>query len=186
MPSLSFRHPVLLAAAVACLAAWTLRADEADESKPAFPRTTIDVGIVASDLDKSLDFYKRALGFIEIDGFDVPADFATKTGLSDHQPFRVHVLVLGEGKSATRLKLMQFPKAPGKRPDQTFIHSTYGPSYLTIMVGDLGDALNRAAQQGVKPIADGPVPLPENLSSDLSLAIVRDPDGTMIELVGKP
>ena len=46
------------------------------------------------------------------------------------------------------------------------------------------DALARLQKAGVKPIAEGPAILPKNLNRDLSLTIVRDPDGNLVELVG--
>jgi hypothetical protein len=39
----------------------------------AFPRTTIDLGCVVTDLDKSVRFYTEGIGFREVKGFEVPA-----------------------------------------------------------------------------------------------------------------
>ena len=41
-----------------------------------FPRTTIDLGCVATDLEKSVRFYTEGIGFREIEGFGVPVDLA--------------------------------------------------------------------------------------------------------------
>ncbi len=151
-----------------------------EDSKAKFSRTTVDMGIVVSDAKKAVDFYSQALGFQEAGGFDVPATLGKEAGLSDNQAFHVHVMVLGDDPSATKIKLMQFAEAPGKKQDSSYIHSTLGMSYLTVWVADIDAAVKRAAQHGAKPLADGPVALP----GDLYLACVRDPDGNIIELVG--
>ena len=161
----------------------------AAEEKPAsqnspFARQTVDLGIVVSDIDKSLKFYTKALGLNELSTFDVPEKLGSRAGLSDNLPFHIHVLALGKDDSATKVKLMQFKGHPGKKIDNKFIHNGYGVRYLTIFVTDLSRALTQAKKAGVKPIAQGPVPIPESIAPGMSLAVVRDPDGNMIELVG--
>lgn len=154
----------------------------ADESN--FANTTIDLGTVCSDAAKSVKWYKDVLGFQELAGFDAPGDFGTEVGLVNKLPFHVHVLVLGEGTSATKLKLMEFKSAPGARVDNSYIHSSYGFRYLTIFVKDLRKSIARAEQHGVKPIAKGPQPLPAGFPEGVGLAVYRDPDGNFVELVG--
>lgn len=154
----------------------------ADESN--FSSTTIDLGTVVSDLEKSVKWYKDVVGFGELDGFDVPAGFATDVGLTNKLPFHVHVLTLGEGETATKLKLMQFKDNPGARVDNSTIHASYGFRYLTIFVKDLNKSVARADMHGAKPIAKGVQPLPAGFPEGVGLAIYRDPDGNLVELVG--
>jgi lactoylglutathione lyase len=149
-----------------------------------FASETIDLGMVVSDLDKSIKFYKDTLGFTEVSGFKVPGQFAVDTGLANKLELDVHVLVLGKGPTATKLKLMQFPSAPGARVDNSFIHSSYGYRYLTIPVKNLNAAVEAAAKAGSKTIAKCPVALPEGFPAGLALANYRDPDGNLVELVG--
>ena len=73
-------------------------------------------------------------------------------------------------------------KGESKKSDQSYINSTLGFSYLTIFVKSTDVALERLKKAGVKPIAKGPATLPANLDPKLSLTIVRDPDGNVIEL----
>lgn len=148
-----------------------------------FAKPTIDVGIVVSDLEKAAKFYTDAIGFTEVPGFEVPADFAKDAGLTDAKPLKIRVFVLGEGEGATSLKLMQV-EGESKKSDNTYINSQLGISYLTIAVTSTDKALERLAKAGVKPIAKGPQPLPANLNPDFALTIVRDPDGNLVELVG--
>lgn len=171
---------------VACVAlgvAWNLPAQQAAPAG-AFSSTTIDFGLVCSDVDKSVAWYRDVVGMKEAGGFDIPAGFAGDTGLSKELPFHVYAFVLGEGANATKLKLMQFKTAPGARVDQSFIHSTIGIRYITIHVTDLNAAVARAAQHGARPIAKGPVGLPEGFPQGVGLANFRDPDGNLVELVG--
>jgi catechol 2,3-dioxygenase-like lactoylglutathione lyase family enzyme len=144
----------------------------------------IDLGVVVSDVDASVKFYTEAIGFKEVDGFKVPAGFAKDAGLTDDKPLDIRVLQLGDDENATKLKLMQLPGVKSKKSDNRFIHSQLGISYLTIFVVDTAKALDRLEKAGVKPLAKGPVGLPEPLPQGVFLTVVRDPDGNLIELVG--
>ena len=149
-----------------------------------FPRTTIDLGTVVSDLDKSVRFYTEGIGFRQLQGFDVSADVAAAAGLTDSKPLSIRVLVLGDGPEATKLKLMQVAGTSPRAGDNEFIHSHTGFRYLTITVNDTDAAVERLAKLGVKPLAKSPVALPESLAPGVHLTCVRDPDGNIVELLG--
>ena len=151
----------------------------------AFPSTTIDLGMVVGDLEKSLRFYTDGIGFREVKGFDVTADVATAAGLTDSKPLSIRVLVLGDGPQATKLKLMQVAGTAPRGGDNEFIHSHTGFRYLTIITADTTSALERLAKIGVKPLAKSPVLLPATLApGEMHLTCVRDPDGNIVELLG--
>ena len=150
----------------------------------AFPRTTIDLGAVVNDVGKSVRFYVDGIGFRELPGFEVPADVAAGAGLTEGKPLSVRVLVLGEGDSATKLKLMSVAGTTPRAGDNEFIHSHTGFRYLTIVVDDTNAALARLAKLGVKPLAKSPVAIPEKIAPGLFLTCVRDPDGNIVELIG--
>ena len=150
------------------------------EAQGDFARTTVDAGIVVSDVEKAAEFYKNALGFTEVSGFDVPAKMGGGSGLTDNHPFHVRVMVLGEEPTATKIKLMEFAQAPGKKVDHQFIHSSLGYSYLTIFVTDHMAAVQRAKKAGAVPVKE-----PYRIRQTKNfLTLVRDPDGNIIELVG--
>ncbi len=158
----------------------------AAESNPArseFAKSTIDLGTVVGDAARSVKFYTEAIGFKEIPGFAVAPDFGADVGLTDGKPLAIRVLVLGDGDAATRLKLMQVPGAQNKTSDNAYIHSQLGFRYLTIYVADGEAALARLKKAGVKPLAKGTVPIPDNIAPGLALTVVRDPDGNFVELI---
>ena len=158
----------------------TAAQEKADE-KSEFSRTTIDLGVVVSDVDKSVKFYTEALGFQEARGFSVAGPFCKDAGLTNNKPLKIRVLVLGKGPSATKLKLMTVADVKTKKSDNSYIHSQSGYSYVTVFVNDTNAAVKRLTKAGVKPIAKGPVQIP---GSKAYLTVVRDPDGNLIELVG--
>jgi catechol 2,3-dioxygenase-like lactoylglutathione lyase family enzyme len=155
-----------------------------DEKKSEFASTTIDLGTVVSDVEKAVKFYTEAIGFKEVQGFEVPGDFAKDSGLTSGSGFKVRVLVLGDGPTATKLKLIEMPSEKPKKNENDVIHAEYGFRYLTIAINDTDAAIERLKKAGVKPIAKGPVPLPKGFPSGVALTIVRDPDGNFVELVG--
>ena len=112
-----------------------------------FSSQTIDLGVVVTDIDKSLEFYKDVVGFSEKDGFEVKGDFPKKVGLTDGTPLKIHVLTLGDEEKATKLKLMQVAsQKPARKIKQPFIHTLAGFSYLTIFVNDV-DLVMKNAQR---------------------------------------
>jgi len=154
-------------------------ASRTNRAKSEFARTTINLGIVVSNVEKAAQFYKNALGFTEVSGFDVSKELAGDSGLADYHAFSVRVFTLGNEKSATKIKIMEFPEAPGKKVDNQFIHSSLGFSYLTISVSDTTATVNRARRAGVSPVKE-----PYQLGGGNYLTLMKDPDGNIIELIG--
>lgn len=170
---------------VACLVATSLSVATAAE--PVFSSTTIDLGTVVSDIDASVRFYTEAIGFKEVAAFDVSADIAAAAGLTADKPLSIRVLALGDSPQATKLKLMEVADTKPRTGDVEFIHSHTGFRYLTLLVTDMEATLARLKQAGVKPLGKSPVPLPAELlpPGGFFLTVVRDPDGNLVELIGK-
>ena len=167
----------------ACLLALSVlfvQSAPAQESESEFSTPTIDLGCVVSDIDASVTFYTEAIGFKKAGGFKVAADYANDVGLTDNKSLDITVLALGDGAGATKLKLMQVDG--GKKAPNDHIHTTYGYSYITVMVKSSDAAMKRLKAAGVKPVAKSPLSLPGN--PNVILTIVRDPDGNLVELVG--
>lgn len=167
-------------AMAAVLVAVSLARSPAADPPAAFTRTTIDLGLVVADAEKSAKFYTEAIGFKEVPGFAVPAELAGDAGLTDHHALKVRVFVLGDGATATRLKLVEVDGPKSKKNDNEFIESQLGLRYLTISVIDTTAALERLKKAGVAPLAKSPVAI----GGAGFLTCVRDPDGNLVELVG--
>ncbi len=169
-------HLFILFAAVHLLAGNP--AARAAESE--FSKAIIDIGIVAKDADRTAQFLTNVIGFKEVKGFGVSGDLGKKLGLIDGHASKARVFVLDEVEQATRIKLFSFPEAPGKQPDQAYIHSSLGIRYLTLYVKDLTPVLARAKKAGVFPLGETPV----EISTGTWLLAVKDPDGNFIEVIG--
>jgi len=174
---------LLGAAAIAAGAAGCAQPETRALGPTSFASPTVDFGIIVSDIDRAGNFYKNTLGLTELPGFDVPAGMAGDSGLAAYKPFHVRVYVAENKPGATQVKLMQFTDTLAKQPDNAFIHSTFGIRYLTFHVTDIAACVERARKAGYPTIAKGPVPLPAGFPKGIYLAVLRDPDGNMIELV---
>jgi catechol 2,3-dioxygenase-like lactoylglutathione lyase family enzyme len=165
---------------ISCISAQAQKPEKSN-----FAKQTIDMGIVVTDIKKSLKFYKEIIGFSEKEGFKVTGKFPNAVGLTDGSPLSIHVLTLGEEEHATSLKLMQVEsQKPARLIKQPHIHTIAGLSYLTIFVKDVDLVLKRAKQLGYKPYAKSPQILPEGLPQDVCLLMLKDPDGNFVEIVG--
>jgi len=143
-----------------------------------FTSSLIGVGIVTTDLEKSLDFYMNVIGMKKTGEFDVNEEFGNASGLSDGVPFHVDVLQLGEDGNVW--KLMSFGKE-AKHPKSTFIQDDIGMQYITINVMSLEPFLERIQKHKVKLLGETPIPLG---NEGLQFVLVQAPEGTIVELIG--
>ncbi len=165
----------LLAVLVATLALGLRSAAQTNE----FSSDTISVGVVVNDLNKSLEFYTKVIGMKKVGGFSVNADMGKRTGLTGGVPVDITILRLGDSKTATDWKLMSFgPAASGVKKER--IQDGRGPQYITLNVKALKPFLARLKEHNVKLLGDTPIPL----GGTTMFAVVQDPDGTFVELIG--
>jgi catechol 2,3-dioxygenase-like lactoylglutathione lyase family enzyme len=169
---------VWLAMGSAMAMCWLGRPVVAGESE--FSKPVIDLGMVVKDADRSAAFLTNAIGFKEVRGFDVTPDLGRRIGLTDGHAGRARVFVLDEGDIATRIKVLNFPEAPGQPAAQTYIHSTLGFRYLTLYVKNVNGSLERLKKAGVPLLGETPY----ELGGGSWLVAVKDPDGNFIELIG--
>ena len=144
-----------------------------------FASNTIGVGVVVADLERSLDFYINVIGMSKVNEFDIDEVFSRKSGLAGGEPFRVHVLKLDDHPGATSWKLISFGKK-GAHPISEFIQDDTGMQYITLLVTNLEPFLERIRKHEVELLGETPVPF----DAERHFVLVRDPDGTFLELIG--
>lgn len=144
-----------------------------------FSSKLIGVGVVVSDLERSLDFYINGIGMVKTGGFSLDEDFTKRSGLSDGVPFSITVLKLEDSPEANEWKLMSFGKK-ASHPKQDFIQDDVGMQYITINVKALKPVIQRLKQRDVPFLGSTPTPL----NDKLQFLLVQDPDGNFVELIG--
>lgn len=152
----------------------------ASDNPSEFSKPIIDIGFVVKDAARSAAFLTNAIGCKEVRGFPVSSDLGRKIGLIDGHAVDVRVFVLDEVDQATRIKILSFPQAAARQPDQAYIHSTLGIRYLTLYVRDIDRALDRLKKAHIALLGDTPI----DLGGGTFLVAVKDPDGNFIELIG--
>lgn len=144
-----------------------------------FKGGTIDMGIIASDLDASLKFYTQVVGMQVAREFSVNADFAKKAGLSDgNGQIDVTVLKTIDNENATELKLMTFGKKTSTK--DRYLGDKNGMRYLTIFVKSIEPHVKRIKESGIPFLGETPV----KLADGRDFILIQDPDGVFVELIG--
>lgn len=144
-----------------------------------FTSKLIGLGVVVSDLDKSLDFYMNAIGMVKAYNFKISSEFSKRSGLANGDSATVTVLKLENSPEANEWKLMSFGKK-ATHPKQNFIQDDTGVQYITINVKALKPIIERLKQRNIPFLGSSPTQLNRNSQ----LLFVQDPDGTFIELIG--
>jgi len=144
-----------------------------------FNNPTIQVGVVVSDLTKSIDFYKNIIGMTGTGAFSVEGEKSKELGLTDGRKIDVTVLKLEDSEQANEWKLMSFGKEPG-HAKQNYIHDDTGLQYITIFVNHLTPFIDRIKKNEIKILSGAP----SSLGGDNHFILIQDPDGTFIELIG--
>ncbi len=151
------------------------------QAQSEFSSNTIGIGVVVSDLERSLAFYTDVIGLKKVGGFDVDEDFAKRSGLTGGPPIKVVTLKLEDKPEATEWKVISFgKKAPDPLPK--YIQDIVGMRFITINVTNLKPFLKRIKKHGVKLLGETPIPL--GSSGEKHFVLVSDPDGILIELIG--
>lgn len=150
----------------------------AAQAQGTYSQSRIDIGLVVSDLEKSVAFYQEVLGLQRAYSFDVATDFAREAGLTAGPPLHAVALKLTADRDAPVLKLVQTGTPKVSRPK--YITDQSGVRYLTVNLTALGPVLERLKQHNIPVLGNGPV----RMNDRQSLALVQDPDGVFLELIG--
>jgi catechol 2,3-dioxygenase-like lactoylglutathione lyase family enzyme len=144
-----------------------------------FTSKLIGLGVVVSDLDKSLDFYTNVIGMVKTGSFTINAEFSKRSGLANGDSAKVTILKLENSPEANEWKLMSFGKK-ATHPKQNFIQDDVGVQYITINVKALKPIIERLKAKNIPLLGSSPTQLNRNSQ----FVLVQDPDGTFIELIG--
>ncbi len=144
-----------------------------------FTSKLIGLGVVVSDLEKSLDFYTNVIGMVKAYNFKINAEFSKRSGLANGDSATVTVLKLENSPDANECKLMSFGKK-ATHPRQNFIQDDTGVQYITINVKALKPIIDRLKQKNIPLLGSTPT----RLNANSQFVLVQDPDGTFIELIG--
>lgn len=127
-------------------------------------QTAIDLGIVISDSEASLAFYRDLLGMTH------EADTPMPLGGGG----TMHRLRCGQ----TLIKLVKFNDVPENRPHGGGIPGATGYRYFTIHVANLEEVMAACEAAGVKVV----IPIRE-ARPGVTIGMVADPDGNIVEFV---
>jgi lactoylglutathione lyase len=129
------------------------------------------VGLSVGDLDAAADFYGRAFGFA--------AEFPFALGVDG-----IRGVMLLHAPSGGRLELFERPGLvdgpQGRTPIETIGFRGFG--HVALTAPDLDAVFARAVAEGaVARVPPSPSPEP-----GVRFAFVADPEGNLVELVGRP
>ena len=127
-------------------------------------RTALDLGIVIRDSKRSLAFYRDLLGFTH------EGDMAMPIGGGG----TMHRLRCGD----SLVKLVKFDAVPEAAAPPGGIDAATGMRYVTLHVTNLDELVGQCKEAGVKVA----VPVTE-VRAGVRIAMVRDPDGNLVEFV---
>ncbi|MFK8057532.1 MAG: VOC family protein [Saprospiraceae bacterium] len=144
-----------------------------------FANRSISIGLLVNDLEASKHFYVDLLGLVETRNFSINEDFGTRSGLSDGVPFEVFIVKPEGADQATEIKLVQF-KDPLAQKAEGPIQGSNGVRYMTLFVDDVMAVIERLKADGLT--LEGECPL--KLGNGADFAVVKDPDGVFVELIG--
>jgi len=125
--------------------------------KPA--KDSLDLGVLVSDIQASIEFYQNLLG-LEFLG-KTPVWFGT-----------MHRLRFG----SSDLKLIEPSAIPARGP--LGLEGQLGFRYVTFVINNLSEVCSKLRSQGIE------FAIPEKeISPGVRIAMVKDPDGNIVEFV---
>ena len=133
-------------------------------------------GIVVSDMERSLRFYRDLLGLKVVRAMDESGEYIDNMLALENA--QVTTVKMSADSGSTLVELLEFKSHP-RQPRGDREVCSLGPSHVAFTVGDLDAVYRRLSQAGVRFNA------PPKLSPDgyATVTFCQDPDGTPIELV---
>ena len=126
-------------------------------------KQALDLGVVTSNIERALAFYQGPLGFAKDSEFAFPG-----VGI-------LHRLRVGE----SFFKLLAPDEPPAARAPGGGITGGIGFRYVTFMLSNLDETVEACRAFGAKIAVE-----PRALRPGVRMAMVEDPDGNTVELLG--
>ena len=137
------------------------------------------LGVCVSDLDRSIAFYRDALGFRELSRLEV-------TGAEAEQLLGIEEVCLQAvylERDGTRIELLHFVEPGETGAPGPHAVNRLGLTHLSFRVSSLDEAIAAVEQRGGKALAGSRI---DNPRFHTSAVFVTDPDGLRIELLETP
>lgn len=125
-------------------------------------KDSIDLGIVVTDIEAAMKFYRDTLGFESVGDGPMPGG--------------MHMYRLMCGTSM--IKLVTFDPTPEARPAKGGIGGATGYRYWTMSVSNIQEITDACAAGGYKVR----IPVTE-IRKNTSISMVEDPDGNWVEFL---
>ena len=139
-------------------------------------------GVVVSDMERSLAFYRDLLGLKE--EVNAIREGPAVSEIVGYPDARLHVVYLGTGDLKHSVELIQWLNPPGGNRAPTKL-SDVGATHLGIVVDDLDAIYQELSSKGANFL--GPPVQREGTIYGRKIAFLQDPDGNWLELLeGSP
>jgi catechol 2,3-dioxygenase-like lactoylglutathione lyase family enzyme len=126
-------------------------------------KPALDLGLVTADVGRALAFYTGALGFPKLEEIPFPG-----VGV-------LHRLKVGE----SFFKLLAPEQPPAARAPGGGVTGAIGLRYVTFQLTNLDETFEACRSAGAKVLV-----APRALRPGVRMAMVEDPDGNVVELLG--
>ena len=142
---------------------------------------TVDVGVVVTDLEKSLNFYTSILGMEKIDTWHSSREMSTKYGVNSGKAFDIINLKLDCDGYVLKYKLNKtennIHQDTLNNENEYYGFEKIGTRYLTINVESVDPFIDRIKNHNIKYKI---VAFPDGFR----VVLFHDPDGALIEIAG--
>jgi glyoxylase I family protein len=140
-------------------------------------RRVFHVGITVADLERSVDFYTRGLGFEVVTRQTSNARYLELTGYPGVEIAAAFVRLPGDGLEVEIQEYRRVEAGPPRIPGTASV----GSSHICLAVEDLDTALERAERSGGRRVTE-PVEIDSGINTGAEGVYLRDPDGHTVEL----
>jgi lactoylglutathione lyase len=138
-------------------------------------KAPLEIGISVTNLERATAFYQDVLGFERISEATLSPERAAAVGFGP-VAFRMVRMQTNYGE---RIKLIETDPRASKSNISPSILANEGISYLTFVVADIEQAVNRLRMSGATLLANAPV----QTRPGTRLMFFRDSEGNPLELV---